>query len=87
MGLALNVVHTLTSFHGVGGMGLFHRKSPTGGEANGIPLKTFILPSSVSIPDTFPNWVSAMGLNCPYVKVTIRIEKIALTRAFIVKNW
>src|SRR5438105_1447539 len=37
---ALNASAFLTPFHAGGGCGAFQRSSPTGGAANGMPLKT-----------------------------------------------
>jgi len=44
IGLALNAVQTLTSFHGATGCGAFQRNAPMGGAANGMPLYTSIFP-------------------------------------------
>ena len=39
MGLSPNCVHARTPSHGAAGSGARHRNAPTGGAANGIPLK------------------------------------------------
>jgi hypothetical protein len=45
MGLALNFEQSFMPFHFSAGCGAFQRKAPTGGAANGIPLKETIFPS------------------------------------------
>src|SRR5580700_4324143 len=45
-----------TPFHRSGGCGSFHRKLPTGGAANGMPLKARTPDSSLT-PDTSPSLV------------------------------
>ena len=59
IGLALNVSHCLTLFHGWTGCGAFHLNSPTGGAANGMPLKMFMSP--FVIPETKPASVFTTG--------------------------
>jgi hypothetical protein len=52
IGLAENLSHFRTPVQFFAGCGAFQRKSPTGGAANGIPLKIFISP--LLYPDTGP---------------------------------
>ncbi len=58
MGLAPNSSHFLTPVQGLTGCGFFHRKSPTGGAANGMPLYAMTSLYSLLIPDTSPDCVA-----------------------------
>lgn len=50
-----------TSVHGVTGCGAFQRRSPTGGAANGMPLKTLTDGSSPRTPSIAPVSVRTMS--------------------------
>ena len=54
---APNSVAFRTPSHDVGGCGGFHRRSPTGGAANGMPLKTRTLDEATVVPSTAPAFV------------------------------
>ena len=49
-----------TPVHGITGCGAFHRSSPTGGAANGMPLKMERSPSTA--PSTSPPVTIAVGM-------------------------
>src|ERR1700731_1654181 len=51
---APNSVALLTPFQGLTGCGSFQRNSPTGGAANGMPLKITTFPSALLLPATSP---------------------------------
>ncbi len=54
MGLAPNASHFFIPFHGVTDCGSFQRKLPTGGAANGMPLKTCTSPPVFTVPAIRP---------------------------------
>jgi hypothetical protein len=62
IGLAENLSHFRTPAQFFAGWGAFQRKSPTGGAANGIPLKMLISP--LLYPETTPFSV-LISDNCP----------------------
>jgi hypothetical protein len=59
MGLGPKASHFFTPVQRFAGCGAFHRRLPTGGAANGIPLKAVISPELFLTPDTNPASVRA----------------------------
>ena len=68
-----------TPCHFLTGCGGFHRKSPTGGSANGIPLKTRI-PSCSAVPSTAPFFVSTRS-PAKAAPLSDMVSKIAQARS------
>ena len=54
---APNSVAFRTPSHDAGGCGAFQRSSPTGGAANGMPLKTRTSDEATAAPSTAPDFV------------------------------
>src|SRR5262245_29231867 len=52
--LGPNLTQSRTPSHFAGGSGGRQRRSPTGGAANGIPRKTRVEPSALSVPRIVP---------------------------------
>jgi hypothetical protein len=55
--VGLNSVAIFTPSHLTGGCAVFHRKSPTGGAAKGMPLNMYTLASVLDVPATDPESV------------------------------
>src|SRR5690242_14438249 len=67
IGLALNASHFFMPFQCCTGCGAFHLNSPTGGAANGMPLKICMSPALFGIPETTPASVFTFrSLFCAY---------------------
>ena len=70
---AVNLSALLIPFHGEADTGGMKRRLPTGGDANGIPLKTRTFPESgteISLPST-----------CPWRVVTTDEEAVAVDKS------
>src|SRR5712691_1969731 len=59
MQLGENASPFRTPVHEAGGIGACHRSAPTGGAANGMPLKTEMAPFRPAVPETSPDSVFA----------------------------
>src|SRR5450432_2013091 len=88
-GLAPKASHLRTASHGFTGCGFCQRKCPTGGAANGTPLKMCMSPSVFVVPEIRPAFVLTVSkgllsfLRGPTWRTNKQVNAINLVEAII----